>query len=155
MSIYLQIEGVPGDVKVKGYEGAIEIFNSNINRHIEYKQGVGSNYSKNIGPVIIGTLVLTKALDSSTNLLLSKFYNHDVISEAILSLCPDGQGEKCIMKDTYKNVVIVGYNEDESVSNVFECLTLGFSEYEKRYIPIDTDISPNTSGYNLKEGSGM
>ena len=153
----MQINDITGDVKTKGFEGATEIFNHQIERSSVYQQKVGLS-NQHSDQLIVGTLTLTKPIDSATIALMQYYYDKKVIPELIISHCNNGGENNCYISHTYNNVQLVGYDEVSSENSFQEKLTFTYTQCEKRYTPTNTDGSagsPSSVTYDLAKAKTM
>lgn len=144
MSTYMQIEGINGSVTAKGFDSAIEIYTHHIERSSPVNQKVGSITNRTDGQLVIGTLSVTKVLDSATIALMQHFYDKTIIPEVKISHCATNNGNTCHTTHTYSNVIISSYDEQSVDNNTKEQITLSFTQCEKRHTPTNTDGSAGT-----------
>lgn len=154
MAIYLEWDGIEGDVTAEGYEKKVEVnsFQYGIGRGIGSPAG-GSKDRESSAPSI-SEIVVTKPMDSS--------------SFKIMDAACEGTGKKVKVRFamtapgtgtladylTYDldQVLVSGYSVSSGGDQPTESISLNFTKIEMNYIPAsaeNTDESPMRFGWDL------
>lgn len=160
MPIYMQVQGIDGDVSAKGYEKwiALDSLNFGANRDIKTRTGKTSDREATLPTV--GEIVVTKEMNKSSPNLFAEACVGKAKSVTI-HVCQTGtDAAKPYVEYTLNNVLLSNYqvaldkNTDHAVP--VETLNLNFDKIEMKYIPYDEQHnagSPIPAGYDLTTGT--
>ena len=160
MPIYMNIDGVPGEVTAKGYQNWIEIDSLafDVERNIRMRVGKTDSPEKTIPT--FSKLELTKKVDKASPLLFEKLCKGRGIPEIKIELCYTDQNLSAYSKYVLSEAIISQYSDmsyaEEGVN--IEKLKLSFTKIEKTFIPRDSfnkTESPIISGYNLTKAETL
>ena len=158
MALFMQINGVKGNVTAKGYEGCIDLGNMDIQvgKAISLDRGRGG--ARTSGSVQVSEVALSKLADGSSLSLIQNVLGNKAIPEVTIYLVRSGDSLEAHGKYIFHNVLLSHYHEsvDGDTGRPMEHLALNFTSFEKTYIPRDSSNksgSPMTMGYSLSEAS--
>jgi type VI secretion system secreted protein Hcp len=154
MAIYLEFDGVKGNVTADGYKGhiAVKSVKFGVKRGITMEPGNMSNREATRPEV--SEIVLTKAADSSATALFKEAVTGSAGKKAVLKFVQTGADKvQQFMDYTLENCLVSGYEiKAESQSDPEETVTLSFSKIMVNYSDFDAgnkSTSPQRVGYDL------
>jgi type VI secretion system secreted protein Hcp len=154
MAIYLEFEGIKGNVTADGYKGhiALNAVNFGVLRSIKMEPGNMSN--REATRPEMSQITLTKAADSSATALFKEAVTGSTGKRAVIKFVQTGVDKvQEFMSYTLENCLISGYAIDAKAENhPKEVLTLSFSKILVNYSNFDASnksTSPQRVGYDL------
>lgn len=157
MAIYLNIDGLKGEVTAKGHENWIECSNMHwgVGRGIATPTGSSSN--RETSAPSISEVTLTKIMDKSSADLFkeacagqAKKVKIDLVQTAADNLAPFAKYE-------LEQCLISGYSiNSDGHGRPTESISLNFTKVKMEYIEFDNDhkvAGTFTSGYDVAKGS--
>lgn len=157
MSIYMKISGVSGSVTKKGVEKTIELDSYHVGSQRSVSQKVGSLKNRGVGLVRTGNVILYKKLDASSPTLIGYFHQGKVIPKIELHHVDDDSNQSHLI-NTYSNVILSTFNEQNAKSSSVEEIEFYFTKSEKRYYDQDSSgkiTSSQVVGYDLEKAQGL
>lgn len=160
MAIYLNYDGIEGNVTAEGYEKNIKVSSAHfgVSRPITMEAGKMAN--REVGKPNISEVTLGKEADNSVAALFKEAVSGSAGKKAILSFTRTGT-EKVeeFMSYTLYDVLVSGYSisadgDEEPLENI----TLSFSKCEILYKDHDATNktgSPQRSGYDLAKATPL
>ena len=151
--IFMQYDGLTGDVTVKGYAGDIELnsFQWGVGRGISSPTG-GSGDREASAPSI-SEIVITKAMDKTSPSLL-----HDALAGEgttvhifFVNLVKGPTGTQVYAEYDLSNVLISGYSVSSGGDRPTESLSLNFTQIKYTYFTQNADgtTTPISTTYDL------
>ncbi|PIE41153.1 MAG: hemolysin-coregulated protein [Gammaproteobacteria bacterium] len=160
MSVYMEYEGIEGNVTMEGYEGQIELqnFSWNVGRGISMITGRTSNReasSPNVGEVCV-----SKIMDKSTPLLVQESVIGTKGKKVIIHLTrTGGDAEEEYMTYTLHDCLISSYSVSSGENtDTSETLSLSFTGIETAYSESGKDNvkgGQGRFGYSVEKGKKM
>ena len=152
MAIYLEYEGVPGEVTEEGHKGWIEIhsFQWGVGRGISTP--VGSASKRESSSPSVSEVVLSKATCKAS----AKLFNEATVGQAkkaVIEFTETGPSQQEVyLRFELTNALISGYSLSSGGDRPSESLSLNFTKVEMKYTPYDDKHkagSPIPAGYDL------
>jgi type VI secretion system secreted protein Hcp len=156
MAIFLNYDGIPGDVKSKGHEQWIEVssFQWGIGRGINNSSAAEADREASLPSV--SEIVVTKANDSaSTSLMRASLGVGDVGKgkDVLIDFCTTASdGATPFINITLKNTLVSGWSISSGGDRPTETVTLNFTNVEFKNTPTDATTgatAPNPASYDL------
>lgn len=165
MSIYMQIQGIDGNVTAQGLEKCIEIesFDFSVKRRMNTQPGAVSD--REGSKPSLSEVTVTKRVDNTSPLLFSEATVGGTKSQVLIKFVNTGTNLQEYLVVTLSNVLVSGYelcdrlpahNMDGTLpqkEKPFETITFNFDKIEVKYTPYDQKHkagSPIPAGYDLK-----
>lgn len=165
MSIYMQIQGIDGNVTAQGLEKYIELesFDFQVKRKMNTQPGATSD--REGSKPSLSEITVTKRVDKTTPLLFSEATVGATKPQAVIKFVNTGSSLQEYLVVTLSNVLVSGYELSDNVPGInedgttpqkakpFETITLNFDKIEVKYTPYDEKNkagSPIPAGYDLK-----
>ncbi len=165
MSIYMQIQGIDGNVTAEGLEKFIELesFDFQVKRKMNTQPGAVSD--REGSKPSLSEVTVTKRVDKTTPLLFGEATVGATKPQVVIKFVNTGASLQEYLVVTLSNVLVSGYEIADSVPTVgedgsvpqkskpFEKITLNFDKIEVKYTPYDSQHkagSPIPAGYDLK-----
>jgi type VI secretion system secreted protein Hcp len=165
MAIYLQIQGINGDVSAKNYKHWInlESFNFSVKRTLSTRPGrvvdrEGTRPS-------ISEITIAKHTDKSSPLLFGEACTGQAKPNVKIVFCTTNDSLSPYLEYTLSNVIVSSYtvntrtesdDKDNKTHHPHEIITLNFDKVEMKFTPFDEKHqaqSPIPSGYDLKQAT--
>lgn len=139
----LHITGIPGESKISGYEGWIDILN--FSWQISNPDAGNTIPGEGAGTTIVRPLIVTKYIDKASPFLTLNLLTGQIIEEAILIFIKAGSDPFEYLKITMSNVQVAnvspgGTSGDE---RAFESVALAFSRVCYSYTPQKENGTPD------------
>lgn len=154
MAIYLEFEGVKGNVTANGYKDhiAVNSFDFGVGRGISMEAGNMSN--REVSRPSVSEVTLTKAADNSATALFKEAVTGSAGKKVVVKFVRTGADKvQEFMDYTLENCLISGYTVSASADGEpMETLTLSFSKIMVNYNDHDATnkaASPQRVGYDL------
>jgi len=154
MAIFLEYEGVKGNVTADGYKDhiALKSVRFGVRRGISMEPGNMSN--REATRPVVNQITVTKAADVSATALFKEAVTGSAGKKAVLKFVQTGTDKvQQFMDYTLENCLISGYwINAESQSQPEETVTLSFSKIMVNYSDFDASnksTSPQRVGYDL------
>ncbi len=153
MAIYLQYDGIEGEVTAKGHEKWIEIQTLSWGVGRAISTPVGSSAKRESSAPSVSELVLTKQTDKAS----PKIFAESTVGQAKPSVIefvetgPDFQ--EVFLRFELTDTLISGYSLSSGGDRPSENLSLNFTKVEMKYTPYNEQhkaLSPIPAGYDLK-----
>lgn len=161
MAIYMQIQGVKGEVTNSNFSGWIDLDNVHfLGITTPTNDIVGRGTSRAVTIPRFGEIAITKPVDSSSVPLFEAAHNGKTFSSVEIDFVTTGNPAFTYEKIKLTNVMVTHYSEQKSAndSRPLEFITLAYEEIEKTYIGRDAANNPQSpvkSGYNLPQAKSM
>lgn len=155
MAIYIQFEGIQGNVEAKGHENWIEA-NSlqwGVGRAITSK--IGSSKDREASAPSISEVVVTKEMDKSTPHLFTEACIGKGKKVEIHLVKTDADQLQSYMEYTLTDALISGYSVSTGGDRPQENISISFTKIEMKYVPWKDDHtkdSPIPAGYDMTTG---
>jgi type VI secretion system secreted protein Hcp len=158
MAIYMELDGIKGDVTEAGHKGWIELssFQWGLGRGIGSPKSSASDRESTEASV--SEITVGKAVDeASTNLLRAALWGKG--KNATIHFTRTGDDKKQIPYIEYKleNVLLSGYSLSSGGDRPVESLSLNFTRFEFQNLdskPSGEDDQPDRVQYDLATGVG-
>jgi len=165
MTIYMQINGIDGDVTAKGHENwiALEAIDFNVKRLLSTDPGRIAD-RESTRPVI-SEIHIKKKMDKSSAYLFGESCVGKAKDQVQIDICQTGSTLSPYAQLTLENVIVSHYelqasdlhNPDKTQSDYpTEQIRLNFDKIELKYTPYDSQNMPQSpipAGYNLSEAT--
>ena len=165
MSIYMQIQGIDGNVTATGLEKFIQLesFDFQVKRKMNTQPGAVSD--REGSKPSIGEVIVTKRVDNTTPLLFSEATVGSAKPQAVIKFVNTGANLQEYLIVTLSNVLVSGYELSDQLPAVgedgtqphkakpMETINLNFDKIEVKYTPYDEKHkagAPIPAGYDLK-----
>jgi type VI secretion system secreted protein Hcp len=127
MPIYMDYEGVPGDVTAEGWQGKIELqsFSYGISRSITSPMG-GTKDRESSAPVI-SEAVVTKIQDKSSTYLTTEALLGEGKKCSIFFVKTDKDKLECYMHYEFRETLISSFSQSSGGDRPVESLSLNFT----------------------------
>lgn len=157
-AIYMFIEGVKGDVTIKGYEEWIDV--SSVQEGMSQVVDLGGATGGGAGKVNIADTTIAKALDMTSPVLRQKITEGKSIPSVIISMVATGSADiNEYFRIDLTNVYLTSISMSASGEEVpLESMSVTFEAVQWTYIPIKSDGtsgSPITAGWDIVSGKGI
>jgi len=158
MAIYMQIQGMNGNVTTKGHENWIHVESMHFGLKNPTRTSVGDIKDRIKGNPIIGEMTVVKEADPSSTYLFTNSLQGKVIPSVKIDICHTGKELTPHQQYTLTNVLVSHYEEahDMSGKNPKEIVRFNFTKIEKSYTSFDSNgsaKSPVKAGYDLEQAS--
>lgn len=162
MSIYMQIQGIDGNVTAEGLQNFIELESIDFSVKRRMHTQPGSIYDREGSRPTLSEITVKKRSDKTTPLLFGEATVGVAKSQVIIKFVNTGSALSEYMQLTLSNVLVSGfelYDEKSFDETAFlkqkpiETITLNFDKIEVKYTPYDEKHkagSPIPAGYDLK-----
>lgn len=160
MPIFMEIEGIEGNVTMEGYEAQIELhsFNWGVGRGISMITGRTAN--REVSSPSISEVTVSKSMDKATPLILQESVIGTKGKKVILHLVrTGGDTEEEYMTYTLHNALISSYSVGGSGDGeATETLSLSFTAVEAAYSEAGQDNvkgGQGRFGYSIEKGKKL
>ena len=160
MPIYMEFEGIEGNVTMEGYEKQIELhsFSWGVGRGISMITGRTAN--REVSSPSISEVTVTKSMDKATPLLVQESVIGTKGKKVILHLVrTGGDAEEEYMTYTLENCLISSYSVSGSDGGeAGETLSLSFTSIETAYAESGKDNvkgGQGRFGYSIEKGKKL
>jgi type VI protein secretion system component Hcp len=157
----MKVDNVQGDVTAKGYENQISLVNCRFNGvSLPAKNETGRQYNKAIGSPKFGSLVLTKAYDSSSYALFQQICGGKPFSNIQITFTSTGDSLNAYKTIKITNAYVTGYHTDdnEDGSSVETIIIGSYDTISQTFTKRGADNKPASqvaTGYNLASAQAM
>lgn len=165
MSIYMQIQGIDGNVTAQGLEKYIELesFDFQVKRKMNTQPGAVSD--REGSKPSLSEVTVTKRVDKTTPLLFGEATVGATKPQVVIKFVNTGSTLQDYLVVTLSNVLVSGYALSDSVpapgedgvlpqkAKPYETITFNYDKIEVKYTPYDEKHkagSPIPAGYDLK-----
>jgi len=166
MAIYMQINGMNGNVTAKGHEQWIQLKSIDFNVQRNLSSEPGRLADRESTRPTVSQFTITKKMDQTTPLLFSESCVGQAKPEIKIDICQSGSQLTPYMQYTLSNVIVSGYQvgtpettPDQAGSEYpVETVTLSFDKIEMKYTPFDEQNKPQSpipAGYDLKQATAV
>jgi len=156
MSIYLQIEGIKGNVTAKGHEDWIDITSMQWGVGRAISSTVGTSADREASKPSISEVSITKIMDESSPMI----FTEACIGKGKLvkiDLCTVGTDQiNTYMSYELDDCMIAGYSVSTGGDRPSESITLSFTKMTMKFTPYDKSgkpASPLPAGYDMATGA--
>lgn len=152
MAIYLEFDGISGDVTAEGYTDQIELDSMAFGCSRDVSMEPGNMKNREAGMPHLQSISISKQLDSATPLLLQKALTGAESKDATITIVRTGEGGAPIAVGTFviKGVIVSDYDFAGSPgARPQESLQLSYAEIEVDFSGADTS---GKNGKNVKVG---
>lgn len=146
MPIYMQIDGIKGNVTAKGHEGWIEIltFDHSVNRTITTHPGY--TYDREASAPTINEAVMSKLIDSTSPKLFGLSTVGKSLDKVVIDFTKTGDELTTFLTYTLANVMVSSYNVTGTNSALpNESITINFTKLEIKFTPFDPKDSQQSA----------
>lgn len=158
MAIYLKLANIKGDVKTRGYEKTIELYDTKFSAHCEACLNPGQMNDRQVSAPRLNQLEVSKLSDSSSCAMFAALLSKTVIPTAEIYYCHVEKNEAVPnMSYVLSDVIITSYVErsmgEESLG--LEDITLSYIKIEKIFNSKDSQgrSVPFRAGYHLGQAT--
>jgi len=157
MSMYMQIQGIEGDVTAKGHEKWIQIQNLEFKTTRHLKTQPGRVIDREGSRPELSPIFICKQMDKTTPLIFSEACAGKAKASVKIHLCTTNDTLMPYMEYTLSNVIVSSYAL-ESIPDEYphERFALNYDKIEMKYTPFDENHkaqSPIPAAYDLKEAA--
>jgi len=156
MSIYLQIEGIKGNVTAKGHEDWIDISSIQWGVGRAISSSVGTAADREASKPSISEVSVTKLMEESTPLIFTEACVGKA-KKVSIHLCTTGtENIDTYMEYDLEDCMISGYSMSSGGDRPSESISFSFTKLMMKYIPYDKAgkaMSPLPAGYDMAAGS--
>jgi len=154
MAIYLEYEGIKGNVTAEGYKEHIAINAMDFGTCREISMEPGKLSNREVGRPILNEISLSKTIDTSASQFFKAAVGGSSGKKAVLRFVRTGSNNvEEFMSYTLENCLISRYDiEADDTGEIEETIHLGFSRIVVSYKDHDatnTSGSPQRTGYDL------
>lgn len=154
MAIYLEMDGITGNVTAANYEGCIKISSVHFGVSRPIRMEAGSLANREVGRPNVSEVILTKEADNSVAALFKESVAGSSGKKATLKFVRTGtEGVEEFMEYTLQDCLVSSYsisaNGDEEPT---ESVSLSFSRCEINYTDFDASNksgNPQRAGYDV------
>ncbi|WP_097460379.1 Hcp family type VI secretion system effector [Mangrovitalea sediminis] len=155
MSIFMNYEGIKGEVTAKGHEQWIDIMTMDwgVNRNIS--AATGTNKDREATSTNVSNVTITKLMDETTPLLFTESCVGKG-KKVEIHLTKTGDNLENYMEYTLTDVMISGYSMHTDGERPIETMTLSFTKVEMKYTPYDDKHKKTASisaGYDVTQAA--
>lgn len=156
MSIFMQFEGIKGEVSDKGHKAWLDVANIEwaVERRITAKSS--TRHDRESANAEISSLILFRRMDSATpKLFIESCCGTGKTVIIRLTKTGTGEGADVYMEYTLKNALITKYRvlaRGRAKKRPVEILSISFSGIEMKYTPYDQDgnaLAPIAVGFDV------
>jgi len=158
MPIYMQIQGIDGDVTAKGYEKWIALDSVNFGVTRDIKTRTGNTHDREATLPTVGEMAVGMEMNKTSPNLFTETCVGKAKSVKI-NICQTSDQAKPYLEYTLSNVLFSNYQVSASTtaekSTPKETVNLNFDKIEMKYTPYDEKHnagSPIPAGYDLTTG---
>jgi len=156
MSIYLQIEGIKGNVTAKGHEDWIDISSVQWGVGRAISSSVGTSADREASKPSISEVSVTKLMEESTPLIFTEACVGKS-KKVSIHLCTTGTDTiDTYMEYDLEDCMISGYSMSSGGDRPSESISFSFTKLMMKYIPYDKAgkaMSPLPAGYDMATGT--
>ncbi len=154
MAIYLQFDGMTGEVTAAGHEGWIELesFSWGVGRGIIMQTGASKD--REASAPSLSEVTVTKQMDETS----PYFFTEACVGKgktATIHFVKTGEELETYMEYVLSDVMVSGYSVSSGGDRPAESISLSFTKIETKYTPYDdahAATAPIPAGYNLATG---
>jgi len=157
MAIYMQIDGIKGDVTAAGHEGWIDCHSLQWGVGRGIHTPTGSSQERESSAPSISEVSVTKSMDASSPAIFSEACV-GISKPAVIHLVKTGTQLETYMEYTLTNCLISGYSVSSGGDKPSESLSFNFTKLEMKYTPYDNEHNPGDpipAGYDISLGEKM
>ena len=170
MSIYMQIQGIDGNVSAKGHQNWIELESAGFNTKRNLSTQPGNISNREGSRPIVSEVTITKRMDKTSPLLFNESVVGTAKPQVLIDLTTTGDSLTPYMQYTLSNVIVSGYTVNTDPATVdangnvvkkdypTESVTLNFDKIEMKFTPFDQNHKPQSpipSGYDLSQATAV
>jgi type VI secretion system secreted protein Hcp len=160
MPIYLQYEGIDGDVSAEGHEKWIEVQSMTwgIGRGITKAGSVGGNAEREASAPSVSELTLSKMADTASAKLMQESLWGEGKKVKIDLVKTDKDKLEAYQQYELENTMISGFSVSSGGDRPMESLTLNFTKIIFSHIPMkdkNETGSPEKVGYDLAKAKSI
>ncbi len=154
MAIYLELDGIEGNVTAEGFEKCIKISSAQFGVSRQITMEAGKMANREVGKPNVSAVTLTKIADNSVSALFKESVSGSSGKGAILKFTRTGSDSvEEFMEYSLENCLVSSYEIfAEGDAEPEETLTLSFSKCEINYKDHDATNktgNPQRAGYDL------
>jgi len=155
MTMYLQIEGIKGNVTAKGHEDWIDISSIQWGVGRAISSSVGTAADREASKPSISEVSVTKLMEESTPLIFTEACVGKS-KKVSIHLCTTGtESIDTYMEYDLEDCMISGYSMSSGGDRPSESISFSFTKLMMKYIPYDKAgkaMSPLPAGYDMAAG---
>ncbi len=156
MSMYLQIEGIQGNVTAKGHEDWIDISSVQWGVGRAISSSVGTSADREASKPSISEVSVTKLMEESSPLIFTEACVGKS-KKVSIHLCTTGtESIDTYMEYDLEDCMISGYSISSGGDRPSESISFSFTKLMMKYIPYDKAgkaLSPIPAGYDMAAGT--
>lgn len=155
MSIFMNYEGINGEVTAKGHEKWIDLISMDwgVNRGIS--AATGTSKDREATSTTVNAVTITKLMDETTPLLFTEACVGKG-KQVKIDLTKTGDNLDNYMEYTLSDVMISGYSVQTGGERPVETITLSFTKVEMKYTPYDDNHKSTaaiSAGYDITKAA--
>ena len=158
MAIYLQIEGIKGNVTAKGHEDWIDISSVQWGVGRAISSAVGTSADREASKPSISEVTVTKLMEESTPLIFTEACVGKS-KKVSIHLCTTGTDSiETYMEYDLEDCMVSGYSMSSGGDRPSESISFSFTKLMMKYIPYDKAgkaMSPIPAGYDMAAGTKL
>ena len=136
MAIYMEIEGIEGNVTEQGHAGQIEVDSLQFGVGRAISSAIGRSADRESSQPSMSEITVTKLMDISSPNLFVEACTGDAKTVTI-DFCKTGQEVEAYMTYELENCLISGYSVSSGGERPVETISLSFTKIEMTYIPTE------------------
>jgi type VI secretion system secreted protein Hcp len=152
MPIYVEWDGIKGDVTAEGYADQIEVHSFHFGIHRQIGSPMGGNQDRESSPPSVSEVTISKSTDAaSTGLFEAALYGEGKTVTLSFVKTDSGQLETFLSYEL-DEVLISGYSMSSGGDNPSESVTLNFTKIIMKNTPTGSSNETGTvmpTGWNL------
>lgn len=156
MAIYLQIEGIKGNVTAKGHEDWIDISSIQWGVGRAISSAVGTSADREASKPSISEVSVTKLMEESSPLIFTEACVGKS-KKVSIHLCTTGTDSiETYMEYDLEDCMVSGYSMSSGGDRPSESISFSFTKLMMKYIPYDKAgkaMSPIPAGYDMAAGT--
>ena len=156
MAIYLQIEGIKGNVTAKGHEDWIDISSLQWGVGRAIASAVGTSADREASKPSISEVSVTKLMDESSPMIFTEACVGKA-KKVSIHLCTTGtESIDTYMEYDLEDCMVSGYSVSTGGDRPSESISLSFTKMLMKFIPYDKAgkaMSPLPAGYDMAAGT--
>ena len=156
MAIYLEIEGIEGNVTAAGHENWIDLNSIQWGVGRAISSSVGTSADREASKPSISEISVTKQMDASSPMIFTEACVGKSKTVTI-HLCTTGTEEiETYMEYELEDCMVSGYSVSSGGERPSESISFSFTKMTMKFIPYGKDGSPESpipAGYDMATGT--
>lgn len=154
MAIYLNVDGIEGDVTASGHEGWMECQSLQWGVGREIRTPTGGSQERESSAPSVSDVTVTKLMDKSTPALFTEACVGKS-KRVRIDLVQSGDQLETYLSYTLTNSLVSGYSISSAGDRPTESISFNFTKIEMKYTPYDIQHNPGSpihAGYDISLG---